>query len=67
MLEIGSGNQQNIDDKLALNEHETMTQLCIIRNANMKRRKKLAECGESTLQRKKKTKSSLAQSSGTIL
>ena len=39
-----------MDDKLALNEHERITQIYTIRNANKKRvKKKHAECGKNTL------------------
>ena len=33
-------------DKLALNEHERITQIYTVRNASMKRVKKHAECGK---------------------
>ena len=42
----GSGNQQNMNDKLTLNKHERITQIYTVRNANKKRVKKHAECGK---------------------
>ena len=38
-----------MDDTLALNEHERLTQIYTVRNANEKRVKKRAECDKNTL------------------
>ena len=45
----GSGNQQNMNDKLTLKEDERITQTYTVRNANKKRAKKASGMWQNTL------------------